>query len=135
VPGSTRGFDAENKITTAWRDGKPETTPQYDALGRITQIDNDAANPTLVGQDYRFFYDNPSGGVTCPTGSPYACAYRRGRLGRVQIEYAAGLFYEMLYDYAQDGQTGVETYALIFAFVGGAEEFRARRVHHVRVVA
>jgi RHS repeat-associated protein len=108
--GTMRYYYVQGRLTQRFEPDGRRADYTYDSMGRITQIDNDAANPTLVGQDYRFYYDNTSGGVTCPTGSPYTCSYRRGRLGRVQVEYAAATFYDMLYDYASDGQLGVETW-------------------------
>lgn len=76
----------------------------YDLGSRLVRIDNDAANPTFVGQDYKFTWDN--GDVACGTINP--CTWRRGRLAKVDIEYASSAFWTLEYAYAQDGQVTSE---------------------------
>ncbi|MGE0789099.1 MAG: RHS repeat domain-containing protein [Sandaracinaceae bacterium] len=88
-------------------DGK-RTDYTYDALGRVTEMDNDAANSSLLGQDYQFDYDNDDSAVSCPTAP--GCTYRVGRLARVGIEFATGSFWSMYYDYDQEGNLLAERY-------------------------
>lgn len=82
-----------------------------DTLGRVTSVGN---SQYLLNQNFDFAYDNPTGtAVACPSGtSPgineYACAYRRGRLGLVHVYYNQTQYWTMLYDYAPDGQLGLE---------------------------
>lgn len=96
-----------NGRRTEMSDGAGRRTAYtYDRLGRVTEIDRDADNPSVLGQDYRFRYDNGDGLVDCPTY--YACAYRRGRLARVEIEYTPGAFWPLYYDYVEDGRVGSE---------------------------
>jgi RHS repeat-associated protein len=93
-------------LDTVWADGR-RTAFTYDSAGRLTSIDNDADAPANLGQDYRFNYDNGDSLVPCVT-SAYGCRYRRGRLARVQIEYVAGSFWDMYYDYTAFGEIGLE---------------------------
>ncbi|MBK8169656.1 MAG: RHS repeat protein [Sandaracinaceae bacterium] len=74
----------------------------YDALSRLVGVDNDANNPTFVGQDYHFIYQNSAGGVACGTSNP--CTNRRGRLAKVEMEAYPGVFWTLEYAYAQDGK-------------------------------
>jgi len=83
----------------------------YDELGRLTFVDNDADNPSLVGPDYRFVYDNGDGSVACnvtvSSGTP--CAYRAGKLARVEFEQGSTTNWNTIeYDYAEDGRVRVE---------------------------
>ncbi len=105
--GTIRWRWTQDRLTEMLRpDGVTRTTFQYDGLGRVTFIDNNASYPSLLGQDYGFAYDNGDGAITCPTA--YSCAYRKGRLARVSVEYAPGSFWQMYYDYVADGQVGAE---------------------------
>lgn len=104
--GTARWAWSQGRMVEMLRPDGKRTTFTYDPLGRVVFIDNDADNPTLLGQDYGFAYDNGDGAVSCPTA--YACSSRRGRLARVSIEYAPGAFWQMYYDYVADGSVGSE---------------------------
>ena len=58
----------DGRMTEALEDAPARRTEySYDRLGRVTLIDCDADNPSALGQDYQFDYDNGDGAVPCPT--------------------------------------------------------------------
>ncbi len=101
------GLLQESKLPSGRR-----TEYTYDDLGRVTLIDHDADNPTVLGQDYGFTYDNGSSTCNIDYGSIglTECEYRIGRLASVDIEYTPGNFWTVEYDYTADGQVQAELY-------------------------
>lgn len=106
--GTERWIWTNGRLTSIRHADDRWTAYTYDRAGRITVIDQDSTNPSLLGQDFRFEYDLGDAAIPCPTY--WGCVFRTGRLARVQIEYAPGLFWYMYYDYAADGQVASERY-------------------------
>ncbi len=112
--GTQRWHWAEGELTeTLWPSGS-RTAYSYDAVGRLTYEDNHAENGQLVGQDYRFTYDDGGGSVACgisyPNGYPSVtpCQYRTGRLAKAEYEASLGVFATVEYDYTADGRRQAE---------------------------
>lgn len=108
--GTLRRWYVQNRLIQETRPDGRITNYQYDAAGRLTVINNDWANPSLLGPDYTFSYDDGTGAFPCPSTSPTACAYRRSRLQWVLLERTPGVFWQMDYDYAVTGEVSYERY-------------------------
>ncbi len=106
--GTLRWGYAVGRLTERRLSNGKRTTYGYDNLGRVTLVNHDADNPTLVGQDYQYVYDNGDGAITCGVTGTGGCAYRKGRLAIVKIEYAPAVFWNLEYDYRADTQVSGE---------------------------
>ncbi len=95
----------------------------HDTLGRVTFMDHDADNPSNVGQDYGYVWDNTA--TACGINGS-TCAHRPGHLAQVLIEIAPGVFDTMEYDYNEAGAVTAERwpggYETIYEYSAGTRD-------------